>query len=48
MTTSKGTSQGYNGIAINDAQHQIIIQAKVGGSVAEQQTLAPAVKQLKE
>ena len=27
MTTSKGTIQGYNGIAINDDKHQIILQA---------------------
>lgn len=46
MTTSKGTIQGYNAIAINDDKHQIIMQAKVWGSVGEQQTLAPAVKQL--
>jgi len=48
MTTSKGTIQGYNGIAINDDKHQIIMQAKVWGSVGEQQALAPAVKQLEE
>ena len=46
MTTSKGTIQGYNGIATNDAKHQIIMQAQVWGSVGEQQTLAPAIKQL--
>ncbi|WP_052379854.1 MULTISPECIES: hypothetical protein [unclassified Pseudoalteromonas] len=28
MTTSKGTIQGYNGIAINDDKHQIIVQAQ--------------------
>jgi transposase len=27
MTTSKGTIQGYNGIAISDDKHQIILQA---------------------
>jgi hypothetical protein len=47
-TTSKGTIQGYNGIATNDDKHQIIMQAEVWGSVGEQQTLAPAIKQLKE
>ena len=46
MTTSKGTIQGYNGIAINDDKHQIIMQAKVWGSVGEQQTLQPAIAQL--
>ncbi|WP_354625360.1 transposase [Psychromonas sp. MME2] len=48
MTTSKGTIQGYNGIAINDDKHQIIVQAQAWGSVGEQQTLKPAVKQLQE
>ena len=48
MTTSKGTIQGYNGIAINDDKHQVILQAQVWGSVGEQQTLQPAVAQLKE
>jgi hypothetical protein len=48
MTTSKGTIQGYNGIAINDDKHQIILQAQTWGSVGEQQTLQPAVTQLKQ
>ncbi len=48
MTTSKGTLQGYNGIAINDDKHQIILQAQAWGSVGEQQTLQPAVSQLKQ
>lgn len=48
MTTSKGTIQGYNGIAINDDKHQIILQAQVWGSVGEQQTLQPAITQLKQ
>jgi len=47
MTTSKGTIQGYNGIAINDDKHQIILQAQTWGSVGEQQTLKPAIEQLK-
>lgn len=46
MTTSKGTIQGYNGIAINDDKHQIILQAQAWGSVSEQQTLQPAIEQL--
>jgi len=48
MTTSKGTIQGYNGIAINDDKHQIIMQARVWSSVGEQQTLKPAVEQLQQ
>ncbi|EAR26466.1 hypothetical protein PTD2_04746 [Pseudoalteromonas tunicata D2] len=30
MTTSKGTIQGYNGIAINDDKHQIRSLGKEG------------------
>ncbi len=48
MTTSKGTIQGYNGIAISDDKHQIILQANTCGSVGEQQTLKPAVEKLKK
>jgi hypothetical protein len=44
MTTSKGTIQGYNGIAINDDKHQVILQAQTWGSVGEQQTLKPAIE----
>jgi hypothetical protein len=49
-TTSKGTIQGYNGIAINDDKHQIILQAQAQawGSVGEQQTLQPAIEQLNQ
>jgi hypothetical protein len=47
-TTSKGTIQGYNGIAINDDKHQIILQAQTWGSVGEQQTLQPVIEQLKQ
>jgi len=36
MTTSKGTIQGYNGIATSDDKHQIILQATTCGSVGEQ------------
>jgi len=48
MTTSKGTIQGYNSIAINDDKHQIILQAQTWGSVGEQQTLKPAIEDLKK
>ena len=48
MTSSKGTIQGYNGIAINDDKHQIILQAQTCGSVGEQQTLQPAIEQLNQ
>jgi transposase len=46
MTTSKGTIQGYNGIAIDDDKCQVILQAQTWGSVGEQQTLKPAIEQL--
>ena len=48
MAGSKGTIQGYNGIAINDDKHQIIVQAEAWGSGGEQQTLKPAVTQLQQ
>ena len=48
MTTNKGTLQGYNGIAIDDDKHQVILLAHTWGSVGEQQTLQPAVTQLKQ
>ena len=48
MTTSKGTIQGYNVIAINDDKHQVILQAHTWGSVGEQQTLQPAIEQLNQ
>lgn len=48
MTTSKGTIQGYNGIAINDDKHQIILQTQTWGSAGEQQTLKPAIEQLQK
>lgn len=48
MTTSKGTIQGYNGIAITDDKHQVILYSQVWGSVGEQQTLKPAVLALNE
>ncbi len=35
-------------IAINDDKHQIILQAQTWGAVGEQQTLQPAVEQLKQ
>ncbi|MCK4866011.1 MAG: hypothetical protein KAT06_11390 [Gammaproteobacteria bacterium] len=43
-TTSKGTIQGYNGIASVDKKHQIIIDAQVFGSGQEQHTLQPVLE----
>ncbi len=36
------------GALLNDDKHQIILQAQVCGSVGEQQTLQPAITQLKQ
>lgn len=44
MTTSKGTIQGYNGIAAVDKKHQIIIDAQAFGEGQEQHTLKPVLK----
>ena len=41
MHTSKGTIQGYNGIAAVDKKHQIIVEAKTFGEGQEQHTLKP-------
>jgi len=48
MTTSKGTIQGYNGIASVDKKHQIIIDAQVFGSGQEQHTLQPVLEAIEE
>jgi len=41
MTTSKGTIQGYNGIAAVDKKHQIIVEAQAFGEGQETHTLKP-------
>ena len=48
MTTSKGTVQGYNGVASVDKKHQIIIDAQVFGAGQEQHTLQPVLETIKE
>ncbi len=48
MTTSKGTIQGYNGVASVDKKHQIIIDAQTFGSGQEQHTLQPILKTIQE
>ena len=40
MTTSKGTIQGYNGIASVDKKHQIVVDAQAFGEGQEHHTLA--------
>jgi transposase len=48
MTTSKGTIQGYNGVATVDKKHQIIIDAQAFGAGQEQHTLKPVLEKIEE
>ncbi len=48
MTTSKGTIQGYNGVATVDKKHQVIIDAQVFGAGQEHHTLKPVLEKVKE
>ncbi|WP_237066880.1 transposase [Microbulbifer guangxiensis] len=43
MTTSKGTIQGYNGVAAVDKKHQIIVEAQAFGEGQEHHTLKPVL-----
>ena len=47
MTTSKGTIQGYNGVAAVDKKHQIIIDAHAFGEGQEHHTLKPVLESIK-
>jgi transposase len=44
MTTSKGTIQGYNGVATVDKKHQIIVDAQAFGEGQEHHTLQPVLE----
>jgi len=46
MTTSKGTIQGYNGIATVDQKHQIIVDAQAFGEGQEHHTLQPVLNSM--
>jgi transposase len=48
MTTSKGTIQGYNGVAAVDKKHQIVIDAQAFGAGQEHHTLAPVLERIDE
>jgi len=48
MTTSKGTIQGYNGIATVDKKHQIIVDAQAFGEGQEHHTLQPVLNTVRE
>jgi len=47
MTTSKGTIQGYNGVASVDKKHQVIIDAQAFGAGQEHHTLQPVLEAIK-
>jgi hypothetical protein len=47
MITTKGTIQGYKGIATVDKKHQVIIDAQAFGEGQEHHTLKPVVKNIK-
>lgn len=44
MTTSKGTIQGYNGVAAVDKKHQVVVDAQAFGEGQEHHTLAPVIE----
>ena len=48
MTTSKGTIQGYNGVAAVDKKHQLIIEAQAFGEGQEHHTLQPVAELIKQ
>ena len=48
MKTSKGTIQGYNGIATVDSKHQIIVDAQAIGEGQEQHVLIPALERIEQ
>lgn len=48
MTTSKGTLQGYTGVASVDQKHQIIIDAQAFGAGQEQQMLKPVLEAIQD
>lgn len=48
MTTSKGTIQGYNGLATVDKKHQIIVDAQAYGEGQEHHTLQPIIEAVKD
>lgn len=48
MSTSKGTIQGYNGVAAVDKKHQVIIDAQAFGHGQEHHTLQPVLETIDE
>ena len=48
MTTSKGTIQGYNGVATVDKKHQVIVDAQAFGEGQEHHTLKPVLNSIQQ
>jgi transposase len=48
MSTSHGVIQGYNGIAVVDEQHQIIVHAQAHGEGQEPHLLKPTIESTRE
>jgi hypothetical protein len=47
IPTSKGTIQGYNGVATVDKKHQVIVDAQAFGNGQEHHALAPVLATIK-
>jgi len=43
LATDKGVLQGYSGIAVVDAAHQVIVEAQAHGTGSEQELLIPVI-----
>lgn len=48
MASSRGVIQGYNGVAVADAKHQIIVGAEAIGHASEAKALGPMMDQVRE
>jgi len=48
MLTSKGTLQGYNGVAAADKKHQIVVEAQAFGEGQEHHTLKPIIDGIRD
>ena len=48
MPSSKGVIQGYNGVAIADAKHQVIVDAEAFGQGPEKDLLKPMIQGTRE
>ncbi len=48
LATGKGVIQGYVGVAVTDAKHQLIVEAQAHGAPQEQELLQPVLKGTQE